>query len=156
MTTPALLAIDGARWFQRSEFPDTVRHCKPELIHKLDEMRSILGYPIHPSPVPGAWVRTDGSKTSRHYIDHADAGDIFPMGCPVLAYHAALLTFSGVGIYFDTTYNGHPRPMLHVDLREKPTTWFRERGEYFYPNHDLAARHKLMTFLTLWRNHERK
>src|SRR5690625_8040726 len=119
-------------------------------------MRAIRGHRLHRSRVAGAWVRPDGCKAPRRYVTHADAGDIFPMGCPVLAYHAALLTFSGVGIYFDTTYNGHPHPMLHVDLREKPTTWFRARGEYFYPNSDLAARHKLMACLTLWWNHERK
>lgn len=145
--TPALQAIDQSYWFSRSEFPDTVADCDPRLIEKLDVFRAALGSPIYPSPVKGAWVRSSGAPTSRHYKTHADAGDVFPDGCPVVAYVGALLEFGGVGIYFDTHFRGKPHVMLHVDLRPNATTWFRHRGEYHYPNKSPQARARLLELL---------
>lgn len=104
----------------------------------LQMFRSHTGISITPSPVEGAWYRTGGKSTSRHYAKGrlSDAMDIFPDPERI---HEAWLTalifepFGGVGIYFDTA----PSIMMHVDCRPfkdgLKTIWCRDNGKYYYP-----------------------
>jgi len=116
--------------------PNTLHKISSLLIEKISQFRTELRSGITPSPVPAGWIRTDGSQASQHYaVDRlSTAGDIF-LAKKQDARYAFLLAcshFTGVGIYYDTKYL-YRRIMLHVDLRETPTTWCRHKGKYYYP-----------------------
>jgi hypothetical protein len=120
--------------FKPSEFPSQkeIDLTEPRLFKTLDGFRVDLGYPIYPSPVKGALAREYGSKTSRHYAIGrlSTAVDIFP-DCSV--YHAFIIAtqyFGGVGVYFDTHFKGRKWIMLHVDLRQTKTHWYRDDHIY--------------------------
>jgi len=139
------------RNFKRSEFHDPIDdHLYDHVIYFLDDYRDALGERVHPSPVSGAIVRFDGSKTSRHYAVGrlSDAIDIFPEGNPIKAWLTAMSMpeWGGIGIYFDTHNDGRPWVMLHLDLRpyvgHMRTVWYRLNGkDYYYPlrNADHAS-----------------
>ena len=131
----------GVRRFTPSEFPeDPEKYSDPVLIHSLDDFAVVLGKAVHPSPAPGALARLDGSKTSRHYAVKrlSDGVDVFCRCSIFRAWATAMMRFGGVGVYFDTMYQGRPWPMLHLDKRQKKTIWFRdEQGQYHYPGTDL-------------------
>jgi len=110
---------------------------QPRLLWVMDDIRDALGYPIYPSTAPGAWGRTDGPDTSRHYaVDRkADAGDVFPArGRAGQAWMEAIKhpDVGGLGFYMDTRGpDGQEWPMLHIDLRPGETTlWCRVRRSY--------------------------
>lgn len=147
--------FQGIRHFTPDEWPNGVlAHIDPALIGQLDELRERLGRPIYPSPLAGAWTRFDGSSTSRHYAVGrlADAGDVFPEGDIRDAWLAAqALPFGGIGVYFDTTYQHKPWPMLHLDLRPERVLWARiGRTRYIYPARGQAERD---LFFDLLANH---
>lgn len=130
--------------FSESEFPAGVTEkVSPAFLYRLDNFRKILDCPVHPSPLEAGWFRTDGSETSRHFIGRdgklrkADAGDVFP-DCDI--FHALItavrLGFTGIGLYFDTTYAGEKKHMLHLDTRPgELVIWTRDNGLYttIYP-----------------------
>lgn len=113
------------------------------LIVTLQSLRDKTGIPIYPSPVPGAWARTDGSETSRHYAVGrlSDAGDIFPERgryLELLFRVQQLPNIGGIGIYADTNgLDGHPWPMMHIDMRQYDlrVLWARD-GDYHTLNSD--------------------
>ena len=86
--------LNGIRRFTPGEFPeDPEELAEPRLIYSLDDFAVALGRPVHPSPVPGALARLDGSETSRHYAvgRRSDAVDVF-CACPIFkAWGTALL-----------------------------------------------------------------
>lgn len=137
--------------FSESEFPaGVVEKMAPAFLYRLDGYRADLGYPVYPSPLAGGWVRTDGSTTSRHFIGkngsgrQSDAGDVFP-DCDIwYAFITAVRCgFTGIGIYFDTQYDGKPKPMLHLDTRPGGlVVWTRIDGVYETifprPDHDYS------------------
>lgn len=136
--------IDSVDNFSRSEFPDTVEHCDPDLILKLQDFRERHGRPIHPSRHPKGWGRTKPKyQASQHYADPDEyilgrAMDVFPEGNVLQALTLALeLDFGGIGIYFDTRISDlQPGPMLHLDLRPQRVLWCRVNGKYYYPAKD--------------------
>lgn len=112
----------------------------------LQQIRYVLGQPIYPSPVRGAWVRLTGPATSRHYAVGrlSDAGDIFPergyiMQCWLAAQE--MKQVGGLGLYTDTHGpDGGPWPMMHFDLRPgRRLFWVRENGNYHYLKQDSTA-----------------
>lgn len=125
--------------FSTSEFPpNTVDKMNPAYLHRLDFFRSELGRPVYPSPLVDGWIRTDGSKTSRHFIGEcsnerlSDAGDVFPE-CDL--FYALIIAikcgFTGIGLYFDTSFRGKKKPMMHLDTRPGGTViWTRIDGKY--------------------------
>ena len=126
--------------FSASEFSHVdLNHLSCEVIYELQYFRDVLGHKVFPSPVPKAWCRYDGSKTSQHYaVDRlGTAGGVFPDCYIGEALLAALRTnFGGIGIYLDTFYNGEPKPLIHLDLRpiSQQAIWFAEtiNGERVY------------------------
>lgn len=142
--------------FSESEFDHVdLERLDESFVIELQNFRDLLSRRIYPSPVDGAFVRLDGSKTSRHYAVGrlSDAGDVFPECHIAEAFLCALRTrFGGIGIYLDTTFKGRAWPMLHLDLRpvEKQAVWIRETIEdehgrmqekytTFYPRKDPAV-----------------
>lgn len=138
--------------FSPGEFPgDALNHADADLIIALDEFRSLLGMPVHPSPVLAGWYRTTGSAGSRHYAVGrlSDAGDVFPDCNITLAWFTALRqrTWGGIGVYLDTRGpSGNPWPMLHLDLRPgEQVLWMRLLGNrYIYPKSSPGARHEFL------------
>ncbi len=134
--------LKGIRRFKPGEFPENPEeHAEPGLIYALDDFAVALGKVVHPSPVPGALARLDGSETSRHYAmgRRSDAIDVF-CACPIFQAWATALWcgWGGIGVCFDTRYRGGLWPMLHLDQRQEKLIWFRdEAGEYHYPITDL-------------------
>jgi hypothetical protein len=159
-------------FFTKSEFnEDPDKYADPTLIYTLDKFRLTFGERIFPSPVEGAFVRFDGSKTSQHYVGDKEnpirkttAIDFFPEGTPIEVYTYLLTNFliKGIGIYLDTKGNdGLPWIMFHMDIREKgfkafPLIWFckKEKGinKYYYPQNNS----KYWSFLTDERMYKRK
>ena len=126
-------------YFQESEFPPGVTDkVSRSYFYRLDFFRSQLGSKVFPSPLVEGWVRTDGSKTSRHYIGEngderqSDAGDVFIECDPFYAMIIAIeCGFTGIGLYFDTQYKGQSMTMMHLDTRPgRPVIWTRVDGEY--------------------------
>jgi len=116
-----------------------------ELIHVIERLRTLTGIPITPSPVQGAWGRTSGSETSRHYAVGrlSDAGDIFPARGRVLDLWLAaqaIPEIGGIGLYADTRGpDGQPWPMMHIDLRSYRVSWACDtvsgsRAYYYLPH----------------------
>jgi len=90
----------------------------PDYIYAMDYFRYTLDCPIYASPNPKAFVARDGhSKTSQHYLGRA--GDWFTHARleRVMMALARYNPFTGIGIYFDTYFEGKPCLMLHTDLR---------------------------------------
>lgn len=129
--------------FSKDEFPEGVlANLDAEFIRTLSKFRDNLGSELYPSPLPDGWVRTKGSKGSQHYAVGrlSTAGDVFLSESqdPRTAFTRACQYFKGVGIYYDTIYEGKPRIMLHIDTRDTATTWCRHKGNYIYPNKSKA------------------
>ena len=135
------------RHFKPSEFSEWIGYGHPKLFCSLDEFRRILGCRIFPSPAPGALARFDWSdRKSQHFCDYqgprlSKAVDVFP-DCQI--EHAFIMAmcsqlFGGVGVYFDTFYNGKKWPMLHLDIRDIEDVtliWFRhQHNDYRYPQY---------------------
>lgn len=122
--------------FSASEFPAGIlEYMEPAFLYRLDAFRTELGYQVHPSPLREGWIRESGSETSRHFIGSgrlADAGDVF---CAVEPFYAMITAircgFTGIGLYFDTHYDGQRWPMLHLDTRPGGLViWTRRAGKY--------------------------
>lgn len=115
------------------------------VIKLVDKIRDIMGSPMIPSPVAGAFSRKDGSTGSRHYAvgKLSTAGDFFiprKSALEVLVRLASMQDMPmGIGIYLDTVYNGQPCVMIHIDLRDKKTIWLRD-GDYIYDHAEIAKR----------------
>lgn len=126
--------------FTPSEFREgVIANMAPDFIKDLDGFRDELGCRVFTSPLVGGWVRDYGNSTSRHYIGSgrkSDAGDIFPECDPFYALLVAVKRgFGGIGLYFDTRYNGKPQWMMHLDKRPLdrgvPVIWVRDlNGTY--------------------------
>jgi len=127
------------RYFQKDEFPEEeIEFLNKYVIEELDKLRDVLVTPIKISPAKGAVVRfpqTEGGQpTSWHDSCEArklgQAIDIFipdthKLFCVDLLIKVFGNTrFRGVGFYFDTSYEGQPTIMLHLDLRHRPTLWY--------------------------------
>lgn len=119
-----------------SEDPD--EHAAPELITALDQWRNFLSFRVDPSPASGALARFSGDKESRHYaVDRqSDAVDVFAechiRNAWLSAFRSKL--WGGIGVYFDTQFEGKPHPMLHLDMRPGPTViWYRVSQSYGHP-----------------------
>ena len=141
------------KYFKPSEFPESISHADPELLTKLDQLRDYVGFPIYPSPVPGALARFDiGKKASQHYaVDRkSTAVDIFCHGEPFESFVKICKSglFKRIGIYFDTWFRGRKWVMFHIDLLDKDLTWFRNDGEYTYSN-QIRFYDELFKFLFL-------
>ena len=125
---------------QFSEDPD--KYADPNLIKSLDLFRKILGYPIFPSPAPGAIARLDDSVSlSQHYVGNgrlSTAIDIFTSAPIQVAWIHAISCglWGGIGLYSDTVFRGKSWPMLHLDIRpisshkRIPAMWFRDKEGY--------------------------
>ncbi len=126
----------GLKHFSASEFPAGVlEYMEPAFLYRLDAFRTALGCPIHPSPKIEGWVRETGNPRSRHFVGsgrQSDAGDVFCDADPFYCMATAIRSgFTGIGLYFDTHYNGQERPMLHLDTRPGGLVmWVRRAGEY--------------------------
>lgn len=138
--------------FNKTNFPeDPDKYAAPQLLYNLQTQREIIGKPIIPSPVKGALARTSpNQESSQHYSEPemgilSKAVDVFPVGDPLDNLFFALTSqlWGGIGVYFDTIYGGKAWIMFHLDLRELGTghskncalIWFRENGEYHYPQY---------------------
>jgi hypothetical protein len=120
----------------------------PALIRAIDQYRGLLGARIDPSPLPEAWAR-HGAPNSQHNVETdingkpirlSRAGDVFP-DCDIkTAFQVAVGCglFGGIGVYFDTQYNGEPRKMMHLDIREIKVSiwWARVNGVYIYAHRE--------------------
>jgi len=137
--------------FSRREFVvDPDRYIEPFLIYRLQDFRTRYGRRVFPSPVSGAIARTNGSKTSQHFIGDWDnptrkstAIDIFPEGKAIHYALAAMqmVGLNGIGVYLNTKGpDGQPWVMLHIDIRRLPANahgpvfWVVDReGNYRLP-----------------------
>lgn len=136
-------AIDN---FSESEFAGVdLARLNESVIVNIANFRARLGKSVYPSPVGGAFVRTEGSFKSRHYAVNrlSDAGDWFPRGHIANAFITAIAAgYGGIGLYLDTQYQGVPWPMIHLDNRKGQVFWICEKidGENvyttFYPHRD--------------------
>lgn len=141
--------------FTKKEIPEDIAVYMDKIILRdIQKYRDILGCPFSISLANGALIRFDGRQASEHHvilspftgnpIKLSRAIDGFPHCNIFEAWTKALSSniFSGIGVYFDTKNNhGIAQPMLHLDLRPFPLTWYRDKGEYFYPhkNKDFYA-----------------
>ena|SRR6266850_141312 len=130
------------RHFQRGEFvkdPDKVAW---DTVLLLDEMRDVIGSPIH---IHIAWDDSGHSTDSSHYTDSRDfatAVDLHFEGLSLLDQwlFAERFPWNGIGLY---PYWDHPG--LHVDLRrlgrDHPhlgKRWWRDAAGVYQPlNRDL-------------------
>lgn len=125
------------KYFRKEEFSeDPTIYADVNLIKRLDLLRGFLNTPIFPSPAPGALARFDGRGSSRHYAKYrlSDAIDIFVKEDPFKTFSSILFSgyFYRVGVYFDTTFQGKPLPMFHLDLKPEKLLWMRVDGNYTY------------------------
>ena len=149
-----MIQWERVKYFKEQEFPeeDNLNLVEPALIYTLDKFREFLGSKIHPSPEPGALVRSWGSTKSRHYAigRKSDAVDVFP-SCDVRKAFIAAMSFrrwGGVGVYFDTHYDGFPKPMLHLDLRPGAVqVWYRINNKYYLPLRDYSDMHRFFNLM---------
>ena len=113
-----------------------------EVILTLQRLRNVSRVPMTPSPLQGAWSRTTGSKTSRHYAIGrlADAGDFFPRrgrALYVWTVMQQLPEINGIGLYSDKKGpDGKPQIMIHMDLRT-PTRifWVTDKNGNYWSLH---------------------
>jgi len=124
--------------------PEELKFVNYRVISNLDDLREEHGKAIIPSQHPRGLIRTDGSKTSRHFVDletgkQGKAVDVFPTGdvrdCWVKAVENT--NWGGIGVYLDTKRNvNQPGPMMHLDIdfRENGSRsfWVRVKREYIY------------------------
>jgi hypothetical protein len=144
------------RYFSPSEFSEDISHASPALLNNLDDLRSWYGEPIYPSPVAGALARFEvADQDSQHYAGEGSlsrAIDWFPAGDPKRAWLLAVShrAFGGVGIYFDTKYDGRPWTMIHTDLRKRDPKllWYRDKGTYHYFQYDEDALQHFLDMLS--------
>ncbi len=132
--------------FSESEFIGVdLTELDEKVILSIVDFRARLGKSVYPSPVDGAFVRTEGSLTSRHYAVNrlSDAGDFFPKGHITEAFLTAIATgYGGIGLYLDTNYRDVPWPMIHLDNRKGQVFWICEKIDgvnvytTFYPHKD--------------------
>lgn len=137
------------RFFTPSEFPEKeLDFLNKYVVEELDKVREGIGIPIFISPVKGGVVRFDPTSKSLHASNEnsplAQAVDVFIPQSQTLSLPTIITTvlglsrFRGLGIYFDTSYEGVPCIMLHLDLRHIPLLWFcppKEQGiprKYLY------------------------
>ena len=134
-------------WFDPEEFDDPDHpgswvHLDALTVIYLERIRLMTGWPIITHNKFGlhgcVTVAPKGhSDKSRHYIDnecdavdwHFDI-DIDPR---IQAKTVLQSDFTGVGVYYDWKWNNKKLNIgFHVDRRERPQYWKREKGEYFY------------------------
>ena len=139
-------------YFAPAEFPEWIGYGHPKLFYSLDEYRALLGCRIYPSPAPGALARFDwNDRKSQHYAEKeglalSKAVDVFPDCSIQIAFLQALTSqlWGGVGVYFDTEYNGESWPMLHLDIRNPgafTAIWFRiNKHDYRSPQFNKRDR----------------
>ncbi len=129
-----------------------------DLILALQKVRNLSGIPITPSPLQGAWSRTSGSETSRHYAVNrkSDAGDVFPRrgrGTEVWLTAQQVPEINGFGLYLDKRgTDGKPWIMFHLDLRTRPRRfWVTDKlGNYWtLLNNPVQFKRTLAEILTI-------
>ena len=144
------------RYFSPSEFPeDPNKHAEPLLLNNLDSLRHSYGELIYPSPVEGALARFDSaSSDSQHFAGNGSlsrAVDWFPGGSVQKAWLFAVSSglFGGIGIYFDTHYQGRKWPMIHTDIRDRTPAllWYRMDGSYYYFQYNEQHRQQFFAHL---------
>ena len=143
------------QYFSASEFSEDPKYADPRLLENLDTLRHLYGEPIFPSPVQGALARFDADdKESQHYAADGHVSraiDWFPSGSVQKAWLFAVSSglFGGIGIYFDTKYQGRRWPMLHTDIRDRTPAllWYRLDGKYFYFQYDEQQRQQFFGLL---------
>ena len=141
------------RHFSAVEFPDNPdENASPKLIKTLDTWREQLAFRVDPSPVPGGLARFEGDRESRHYAvgRQSDAVDVFPSCHIRYAWLSAVRSklWGGIGVYFDTQFEGRSQPMLHLDLRPGPTVfWYRINHNYGNPLMDGGDLQRLFGLL---------
>lgn len=148
---------DQVQYFGPWEFSENPnRYAKSQLIYAIDQIRDWYGHRVFPSPHPGALARFDGSPESRHYAVGrlSDANDLFPDGDPREFFLLTLSSdlFGGIGIYWDTYYEGEHKYMFHLDKRplgvghnrKTALIWIHDKQNgYRYPQYDPKARNEL-------------
>ena len=141
------------RFFADGEFHGWADKLNPALRPALDRFRLLWGAPVYVSGSRDAVGRHGGpDDASQHNVDrwgYVNAADIFPEGLqPTRADILRALAvaesagFTGVGVYLDTSRNGNPAVMMHVDVREsggRVATWGRVGGEYISLSRTLDA-----------------
>jgi hypothetical protein len=128
-------------------------------VENLDLFRGWHGKPIWPSPKTGALARfEDKDADSRHYAvgRRSDAVDVFAKD-PASAFLLALTCglWGAVGFYTDTSFDGGPWAMLHLDCRpygvghgqDHMLVWHRDHNGYHYPQYERAALDRLYSHL---------
>jgi len=138
-----------AEYFSINEWPnpEELKYVDYRVISNLDDLRETYGKPIIPSQHPRGLVRTDGSITSRHFINFntgelGQATDVFPRGdvrdCWLKAVENP--NWGGIGVYLDTIRNrNQPGPMMHLDIDFRDghrSFWVRVRKKYIYLDHE--------------------
>ena len=133
--------------FDDPDYPGSWKHMDPETIFLLDRLREDARWPIitHNKYGIKGCVCMDAkghSKTSRHYVTH-------PGWCSAVDWHfltnedarvqvmAVLRSgFTGIGIYYDWSWDGSSLSIgFHVDRRDRPQVWRRDKGKYLYLLH---------------------
>lgn len=121
--------------FKPAEFRIWAARMHPVFLLALDNIRDVSEIPIMISPAAGALGRTEGSKTSQHYIKGPKTilkvSDVMPYKVTesgskqavtleemmLLIDIAKELGMTGIGIY----PRWKPYPGLHLDMREPKT-----------------------------------
>ena len=137
--------------FKEKEFPvNEILFTDPRVFLTLNKYAKRLGHAVYPSTAKGALARMYGDPNSRHYAIGrvSTAVDFFPDAEACEAWTLALSYFKGVGVYFDTHRKDKRMLMLHGDLRNTATYWYRERGLY-HKIYDYKAFYKK---LSEWQN----
>jgi len=122
-----------------------LQHMSSNLILEIQQLRTMSGIPMTPSPVIAGWYRFNGSRASRHsaFDRMSDAGDLFPArGRAIDCWlHAQACRFNGYGLYGDTRGpDGKPQVMLHLDKRDgQRVYWVRWNGVYYTWNRDPVS-----------------
>lgn len=127
------------RYFKPNEFPlEELEFLNKYVVEELDKARDVIGIPVFVSPVKGAVVRFRENEQGYPFGWHdsaekrklGQAVDVFIPDSKKLTVVDLITTvisitrFRGMGIYFDTIYEGKPCVMLHFDLRHDPILWY--------------------------------
>lgn len=134
--------------FKPEEFDDPTQpgswiHIDPMTVIELNTLRKRALIPIVTHNKFGlrgcVCMEASGhSADSRHYAENAcDAVDFhFETDADPRDQVFFILNktgFTGVGIYYDWSWQGEPLPVgFHVDRRPRKQIWRRDKGEYFY------------------------
>lgn len=140
--------------FSESEFKGVdLTRLDERVVLRAQDFRENLGRSVFPSIVAGAFVRTRGRRTSRHYAEgrFSDAGDFFTKGHIIDAFHIAIETgYGGIGLYLDTQFRSMPWPMIHLDLRIQKAYWICEKinGQNVYTTFHPNRHPKILRSIT--------